>query len=103
VEQVEQVQAPEKATTPPKKSAAAKKAKAPVKKNSPYDHLSVQQLEEMLIERETRMSALHERFGDPAVCKNPELLAELQDDANALAAEIAAIDEAWQARAETHG
>ncbi len=105
VEQMEQAQTAAKAPpTPARKQSGGKKAKAaaPTKKISPYDHLSVAQLEEMLIERETRLSMLHERFGEPAVCKDPDLLAELQDDANALAEEIAAIDAAWQERAETN-
>jgi len=104
VEQLEQVQVAEKpVVATPKKAAAAKKAKAPVRKSSPYDHLSVQQLEEMLIDRETRLSALNERFGEPAVCRDPELLAELQEEADSLTVEIADIDAAWQERAESHG
>jgi ATP-binding cassette subfamily F protein 3 len=105
LEQVEQVHVAEMAVAAPKKPTTGKKAKATAsaKKTSPYDHLSVQQLEEMLIERETRLSILQERFGEPAVCKDPELLAELQEEADGLAAEISEIDAAWQERAETHG
>lgn len=105
VEQVEQAQAAARPAPPPKKQAAAKKEKekASSKPASPYDHLGVDQLEVMLIDRETKMSQLHERFGDPAVCRDPELLAELQEEAEALAAEIAAIDEAWQERVDAHG
>lgn len=104
VEQLEEAQSVDKRSISARKQAAQKSRSAePARKTSPYDHLSVEQLEEMLIERETRMSMLHERFGDPAVCRDPELLAELQEQANELADEIAAVDAAWHERADTHG
>lgn len=103
VEEVEQAQAVEKTPTTKKQNSTKKKVLPAPRKSSPYDHLSVEQLEEMLIDRETKLSGLHERFGDPAVCRDPDLLAELQDEANILAEEIAAVDAAWQERADANG
>jgi ATP-binding cassette subfamily F protein 3 len=75
------------------------KGAAPQVRRSAYDHLSIAELETLVIERETQLAALHERFGDPAVCRDPDLLAELQEEADAVSAELAEIDAAWQERA----
>ncbi|MDO8631292.1 MAG: ATP-binding cassette domain-containing protein [Phycisphaerales bacterium] len=75
------------------------KGAAPQVRRSAYDHLSIAELETLVIERETQLAALHERFGDPAVCRDPNLLAELQEEADAVSAELAEIDAAWQERA----
>ena len=69
-------------------------------KRSPFDHLSTEELEALVIERETQLADLHEKFGDPAVCKNAEQLAELREESEAVAAELAEIDAAWQGRAD---
>lgn len=70
-------------------------------KPSPYDRMSVHQIEALLIERETQLAALHERFGNAEVYKTPEALEELQEEAEQLEREIAEIDAAWQQRADT--
>ncbi len=69
-------------------------------RRSPFDHLSTEELEALVIERESQLAALHERFGDPTVCKDAEQLAELQEESEAVAAELAEIDAAWQERAD---
>lgn len=68
---------------------------------SPYDRLSIDQLEELVVEHETALAALHERFGDPSVYKDPTVLEELQEKTEALERELAEVDAAWQQRAES--
>ena len=68
---------------------------------SPYDRLSVEELEEMVIERETALAALHERFGTPEVYKDPSILEELKDQIREVEEELSEIDAAWQERADT--
>jgi ATP-binding cassette subfamily F protein 3 len=76
----------------------AKGAARPARRSA-YDHCSIEELEALVIERETQLAALHGRFGDPVVCRDPDLLAELSEEADALSAELAEIDAAWQDRA----
>lgn len=52
------------------------------------------------MEREVHLAALHDKFGDPAVCKDPEALAELQEEIESISLELAAMDAAWQERAD---
>ena len=52
------------------------------------------------MKKEVQLAALHDKFGDSAVCKDPEALAELQEEVEAVTQELAAIDEAWQERAD---
>ncbi len=67
---------------------------------SPYDHLSVEALEALVVERETELAALHERFADSNVYKDPEALEELQEQLDAATAALAEADAAWQERAD---
>jgi ATP-binding cassette subfamily F protein 3 len=67
---------------------------------SNHDRLTVEELEEMIIERETRLAELHEKFGDPAICRDPDALEELQEDMDALSGEIAELGRAWEERAD---
>ena len=68
---------------------------------SPYDRLSIDQLEELVVQRETKLAMLHERFGDPTVYKDPAVLEELQEQTEALERELAEVDAAWQERADS--
>ena len=68
---------------------------------SPYDRLSIDQLEELVVQRETELAMLHERFGDPTVYKDPAVLEELQEQTEALERELAEVDAAWQERADS--
>ncbi len=67
---------------------------------SPYDRLSIDELEELVVEHETALATLHERFGDPSVYKDPSVLEELQEKTEALERELAEVDAAWQQRAD---
>ena len=102
LEQVERERGQAEAETRPVKKAKAHAAERPKAKSSrsEYDQLSIEQIEEMVMNREVRLAALHERFGDPAVCKDPEQLAELGEEVDALTAELAALDAAWRERVD---
>jgi len=67
---------------------------------SPYDGLSADELEELVVQHETELAALHERFGDSSVYKDPAVLEELLEQTEVLERELAEVDAAWQERAE---
>ncbi len=104
IEQVELKRATDKAEQPPPRkkrkrtTAADRKAGS---RPSPYDRLSIEEIEALIIEHETQLAALNERFGDPAVYKDPEALAELRRQVNAVIKGLADVDAAWQERADT--
>jgi hypothetical protein len=60
----------------------------------------VEEIESLMIERETELATLQDRFGDAEIYKDPALLAELRDQVDELEVEIASIDAAWQQRAD---
>lgn len=92
-----------KRVQPTKKSMRRKKSPSTIKpRTSPYDHLSIYVLEQMVMTLETKQSVLRERFGNPDICKNPEALVELQTEFDAVTAELIEVDAAWQDRADTH-
>jgi len=106
VEQVEREQAEKRAALEGK--AATKKAKRAKNEKlqaastrTPYDHLAVEQLEAMVVERETALAALTAKFGDPAVCKDPDALSELRDEVEIAERALTEVDRAWQQRART--
>ncbi|MGD2108983.1 MAG: ATP-binding cassette domain-containing protein, partial [Phycisphaerae bacterium] len=68
---------------------------------SPYDRLSVEELEAMVIERETALAALRERFGDPELYKDLPALERLKKEIQEAEDKLDAIDEAWQERADS--
>ena len=92
-------------------SAARKKSKRrsgapgrPAKRKStasPYDRLSIDELEKLVVRHETQLATLHERFGDASVYKDPTLLEELQEEAEALERQLAEVDTAWQQRVDS--
>ena len=98
------IQGPDKAAAaPPRKKKAKGKAAAAAHAKparSSYDHLSLGDLEGLVMKKEVELAALHDKFADPAVCKDPEALAELQEEVEAVSQELSAIDEAWRERAD---
>ncbi len=78
------------------KGAAAAR---PVRKTSQYDHLSADELEAMVIDREERLAALNTRFADPAIMRDIDALQRLKADIQAAQDELAEIDAAWHERA----
>ncbi len=93
---------PPKAATPkepePPQETLARKPKTSPSLNDP---LSIDQLEELVVHRETKLAMLNERFGDPTVYKDPAVLEELQEQTEALERELAEVDAAWQERADS--
>ncbi|MHC5112291.1 MAG: ABC-F family ATP-binding cassette domain-containing protein [Planctomycetota bacterium] len=80
--------------------AGQEKPRQPRSATAQYDHLSVEQLEELVIERETALAQLQASFGDAEVYKDPERLAELREQQEHLERELAEVDRAWQERVE---
>lgn len=92
---------PRRADTTRKKAKRAPKTSTGAASGpSPYDRMSVPEIEALLIERETELATLHERFGDSTVYKDPDVLADLREQSESLEQEIASIDAAWQQRAD---
>jgi len=79
----------------PKPAPAAK----PAPSNSKYNHLSVEQLESLVIDREERLAGLNARFADPAIFRDPGALGQLKAEIDAARVELAEIDAAWHERA----
>jgi ATP-binding cassette subfamily F protein 3 len=65
-----------------------------------FRKLSTARLEELIIEHEERIAETQARFGDEAVYRNPDELARMHERLEALQAELAAIETAWNRRAE---
>ncbi len=111
IEQVEQQraadQAAEKAAakSDSARRAAGRDGKGSAKAASPaedkrFRKLTIEQLEEMIIDHEERIAATQARFGDEAVYRNPTELSKLREQLESLQAELAAIEAAWGRRAE---
>ncbi len=87
------------ATKKNRKSAVAK-SDPKIRLTAQYDHLTGDQLEAMVMEKEVAIAQLNARFGDADVHKNPDMLGELQEELTALEAEFSVLDQAWQERAD---
>ena len=98
---VEQDEQQRVAATPKRGRKEACTPRRDKSKASPYDRLSIDELEKLVIEREVKLSLLHERFGDQAVCRDQDALAELREQADALTGELAELDAAWRERVDT--
>jgi ATP-binding cassette subfamily F protein 3 len=70
------------------------------KQLTPYDGMSVEQLEELIIAKEQELDAVRNRFGDQSLYRDPTAAARLQEDLHALNAELEQLNEAWEQRAE---
>jgi len=69
-------------------------------KLSHYDGLSIEQLEDLMIEREARIEELNARFADEKVYRDPEAAKHLQAELRATRAELAEIETQWDNRVE---
>ena len=78
------------------KKCSSKKKTGP----SPYDRMSIHELEDLVVQYETRLAQLQEQFGDPLICKNPDALAELTEEVEAVESTLSEVDREWQERAE---
>jgi ATP-binding cassette subfamily F protein 3 len=79
------------------------KRKRAKRASNPYDGLSVEQIEELLIGKERELAGLMEQFASEAVYRDAAATRALQEQCEALKAEIAAVDAAWHERAEEMG
>ena len=84
-----------------KSKQKAKQAKRTKTTPSPFDRLSIEELEEIVMKHETELATLHERFGEPAVYQNPDLLTELREQAEQVERDLATVDAAWQQRVDS--
>jgi len=64
-----------------------------------FNKYSVEQLEEMILELEHELDEMKERFGDEAVYRNPDRLAELQESYAAQQTELDLLYRAYDRRA----
>jgi ATP-binding cassette subfamily F protein 3 len=101
LEQVEQAQSA-RATPSPGESrrsrAAAKAAPKPRSTASPYDHLSLEQIEDLILERETELGSLHALYGDSELYRNPERIETLQARTAVIEDELAKLNRVWEER-----
>ena len=103
IEQVEQQRAAGREVSRPKRKKPKQPSgdrPKPKSKSSPYDRLSVDDLETLVMDKEVELAALQQKFADPAVLKDPEALAELNEEIEATSAELAELDAAWQDRVD---
>ncbi|MBN1456942.1 MAG: hypothetical protein JW912_03730, partial [Sedimentisphaerales bacterium] len=81
----------QKTLIPKHKNAAPKELKR-------FNRLSTQQIEDLIIELEEKISDLRERFGDEAVYKQQELLAKLQKEFDDTQKELILLYKAYELR-----
>ncbi len=66
----------------------------------PHDDLSLEELEEVIIEKETRLAAIEERFADEELYRDEHSARELRQKYDELQAELAALNAAWHSRSD---
>ena len=110
LQQIEAQRTVEQAKTESRKPAGLGRSdrggkKSRVSDNKPstsaYDRLSIDELEALVMEKEIELAALNEQYGDPAVMRDPDALAELGEKIEEAATELADVDAAWQERVDT--
>ncbi len=102
-EQVEQQRATSKERESPSRKKVRRSATSRGRAKStpsPYDRLSIDELEALVIEHEEKLAAVHMRFADAEVYRDPDRLAELREEAEAIERELAAVDAAWCERVD---
>jgi len=67
---------------------------------SPFDRLSIEELESMIEERERRIHEIHEQFAEPATYRDPDAARRLQEQLDAAKSELAEVEAAWEDRIE---
>jgi ATP-binding cassette subfamily F protein 3 len=105
IAQVEQEEAARQAEQPARRSPArvgkaAGRAKQPRPPASPLARLPLEELERYIAEREERLAAVQQRFGDPAVYRERAALDRLRAEFDTLRAELDAAMAVWLDRAE---
>jgi len=86
------------------RAAAERRARQPERarkkrERGPYDHLSFEEVEAGIIERETLLAQLSERFGEPELYKDVAALNDLRARMEQAKTELAALNAEWEERA----
>jgi len=91
----------------PAKAAPNKKPKRPTARQpqpqparSPYEHLSLDELEALIIEKEERLAELERQFADEGLYRNGDRARQVREEYRNLQAELDELNVAWQNRAE---
>ncbi len=103
VEQIEKQREQRKLSAAPSRKRSKRRDSLPRKPKaspSPFDRLSIDELEELVVRHEAALATLHERFGDPSLYRDPAALKDVQQQVEALKRELAAVDAAWQERVD---
>jgi ATP-binding cassette subfamily F protein 3 len=91
-----QVSAPKKRRPASAQEKPRKKAPEELKR---FNKFTVDRIEQMITALEQEIAEMKERFGDPALYKNPSLLAQLQQDLASKTAELDLLYRAYEFRA----
>jgi hypothetical protein len=54
----------------------------------------------MVMAKEVELAELQQRYGDPELYKDPDRLADLEEEIELLSGELALLDAAWHERVE---
>ncbi|HRX86156.1 MAG TPA: ABC-F family ATP-binding cassette domain-containing protein [Phycisphaerae bacterium] len=82
------------------KARPPENAPKPVRPTAQYDALSIDELEERIMDHEERIAALNARFTDPEVYRNADALAGLHAEIAAVRAVLDVLETAWHERAD---
>ena len=86
----------------PRQAAGRRKGRSgtPRRQGSPFDSLSIEELESQIIAKEEQVAAIHERFADESIYRNPEAVGRLNLELDAATEELNALNAAWEERLE---
>jgi ATP-binding cassette subfamily F protein 3 len=84
----------------PMKKVAAKSRGNKYAKGSPFERMSLEELETFIMETEARIASLNERFADSAVLRDKAMVTDIQALIDAAQTELAQANEAWERYAE---
>ncbi len=71
---------------------------APPRAAAKYDRMSIEDIEQLIIEREEQLAAMEARFGEESTYRDPQRREALQTDYDTLKAELAELNLAWEER-----
>ena len=94
-----EAKADRKPARPSRKPTAKGRGAAPPAKRSRFHRHTLDELETLIMEREEQLAELNARFAEPNVYKNPQALATLRDEFDALKRELSEAEQVWNERA----
>ncbi|GMV98227.1 MAG: ABC transporter ATP-binding protein [Phycisphaerae bacterium] len=77
-----------------------RRAAVPQRQKGPYEHLSFEEIEAGIIQREALLAELGEKFGDPRVYRDVAALNELRGRVEQTRRELEALNAEWEQRAD---